>query len=265
MAKRKRSAAPPPAAKTKEPVPKVVPGDPGDPGAGVPGGKSVLELIREIQAGALDPRQIGAEDRRVCVAYLTAEGYSVPEIAQILRASDRTVHRDRERVRSENALRPSESLITTLVGQLSSEAATAVQRLRRLGREKEAPLSARVEAERAAWSVFREFVQSMQRLGYLPMAVPNVRADVTHRLGGFGGDGWNQDGDGLPQIEAMHLELARIESIRNSAQGGSGGVIETGVEQVRSVLLRLEAGERLREMNRAIESEEQIKENGDAD
>jgi len=230
--------------------------------------ESDLELIREIQGGALDPRHIRPEDRRACVVYLTSEGYAVAEIAQILRASDRTVQRDRERVRSEHALRPSPELVCELVGQLAAEAASAVQRLRRIGRDKDAPPMARVEAERSAWTVFREFVQCLQRLGYLPMAVPSVRADVTHRLGGP---------DGLDRIEDMRGELARLEEIQRSehggpvapgdamepgpgAPGGSGGRgsggLAVGIERVRTVLLQLEAGQRLTDLKTKVLNEQ---------
>lgn len=221
-------------------------------------GRSVLELLRELRAGSLDPRHIGAEERRACVAYLTAEGYTVPEIAQILKTSDRTVHRDRERVRADNALRPSLDLIGELVGQLSCEAAASVQRLRRLSREKEAPLAARIEAERSAWTVFREYVQSMQRLGYLPMAVPSLRADVTHRFG-------DDQGDALASVESMRRELERIESIQREAPSRSPEMAE-GVEQVRGVLLQLEAGRRLAALKRQSGREgPEEKEVGDGD
>ncbi len=239
--------------------------------------RAVLELMRDVQSGAVDPRNIGPDDRRACVAYLTAEGYTVPEIAQVLKTCDRTVHRDREKVRAENALRPSAGLVTQLVGQLSAEAMTAVQRLRRIGRDKDAPHSARVDAERGAWLVYREFVQSMQRLGYLPTAVPSVSAHVTHQLSPLtaaspGGGAGAQD---LPMIEEMHAELARLEELQRSmglcdagpvglataasaavaadARGGPGGV-HASVVQARRAILLLEAGHHIESARLGVEA-----------
>lgn len=259
------------------------------PAPGTPPRRAVLELMRDVQSGAVDPRNIGPDERRACVAYLTAEGYAVPEIAQILKTCDRTVHRDREKTRAENALRPSAGLVLQLVGQLATEAATAVQRLRRIGREKDAPHSARVDAERGAWLVYREFVQSMQRLGYLPMAVPSLHADVTHRVAtlsgpsaGMGVVAGVESGvvvTGVTQIDEMHAELARIEEItrvmglpsEGSSEGpgrtelttggegrgggtGMGTGIGASVRQARRALLLLEAGHHLESAKLAVES-----------
>lgn len=240
--------------------------------------RAVLELIREVQSGVLDPRNIGHEERRACVAYLTAEGYTVPEIAQVLRTCDRTVHRDREKIRSENALRPSAGLVSQLVGQLSTEAMTAVQRLRRIGRDKEAPHSARVDAERGAWLVYREFVQSLQRLGYLPTAVPSVSAHVTHQLSPFLGHSpaGGALSPGLPLIEEMREELSRLEDLQRSIEltdsgqgddvpaassrpttthGGAPRGVGASVMQARRAILLLEAGHHIESARHEMESQ----------
>ncbi len=46
-----------------------------------PSAKPVMELIQQLRAGSLAGSSLAIEDRRACVEYLTAEGYSVAEVA----------------------------------------------------------------------------------------------------------------------------------------------------------------------------------------
>ncbi|MCZ6652565.1 MAG: helix-turn-helix domain-containing protein [Planctomycetota bacterium] len=64
--------------------------------------RPVLEVIRLIKAGSLDSRQLAAAERQACVMHLSAEGLSVPEIAQVLKRSDRTIARDRKAIQIGN-------------------------------------------------------------------------------------------------------------------------------------------------------------------
>ncbi len=57
--------------------------------------RPVLEVIRQIKSGSLDPQQLAAAERQACVTHLSAEGLSVPEIGQVLKRCDRTIARDR--------------------------------------------------------------------------------------------------------------------------------------------------------------------------
>ena len=64
--------------------------------------RPVLELIRQIKSGSLDPRQLPAAERQACVKHLSAEGLSGPEIGQVLKRSDRTIARDRKAIQTGN-------------------------------------------------------------------------------------------------------------------------------------------------------------------
>ncbi len=163
------------------------------------------------------------------------EGYSVAEIAGVLRTSDRTIARDRARVREENAVEAAPDLLPRMVGRLIAEADATIGRLRRIGRDRESPAVARVEAERGAWSAARELVQSLQRLGYLPTAVVEVRADLTHRL------------EEVPEVEALREEIERLESIRAGCRIADPALAER-LRETRDILARLSAGKRLKEI-----------------
>ncbi len=105
--------------------------------------RSVLSVIRDIQQGALAPRSLGVEDRRRCVEHLTGEGYSLAEIAEILKVTERTIARDRSAVRRSNAIECDEDLTGEMVGQLVKQADTTINRIRRVTRDSGTPPAAR--------------------------------------------------------------------------------------------------------------------------
>lgn len=170
------------------------------------------------------------------------EGYSVAESAGILGVSDRTVIRDRGLVRDANAVEADPALLPRMVGRLISDADAAIGRLKRLGRDKQTPAQAKVDAERSAWVISRELVQTLQRLGYLPTAVVEVRTDMTHRI------------ESAPSYDELTAEMERIEAIRNGCKVRDG-VTQAQIEEARDLLARLSAGQHLRSLAaRAIDA-----------
>ena len=142
-----------------------------------------MSLVRKLHEGALAPSSVSTDSRLVCVEYLTNEGYSAEEIAEIFKVSSRTINRDRREIRESHAVVRDPALVGQQVGQLMQQADLAIQRLRRIGKESNCPAAVKVEAERGAWSVTREVVEALQSLGYLPTAAQELRADMTHHLG----------------------------------------------------------------------------------
>ncbi|MEE8154627.1 MAG: hypothetical protein V3T53_06660 [Phycisphaerales bacterium] len=144
--------------------------------------RSVLSVIRDIQQGALAPRSLGVEDRRRCVEHLTGEGYSLAEIAEILKVTERTIARDRSAVRQSNAIERDEDITGEMVGQLVTQADTTINRIRRITRDSDTPPAARIEGEKACWVIARDLVQKLQSLGYLPNAPQEIRGQMTHQV-----------------------------------------------------------------------------------
>ncbi|HBS29438.1 MAG TPA: hypothetical protein DEB06_08310 [Phycisphaerales bacterium] len=161
--------------------------------------------------------------------------------------------RDRQRIRRSNALKRDPALVEQMVGRLVGEAETAVSRLRRVARDAQTSAAVRVEAERSAWTVARELVQSLQRLGYLPMATAQVRAELTHRV------------EEPPSVEELAQELERLESIRAGCRVRDEHVTEH-VARVKDALARVAAGEAIGRLAAAIEKQvEGTEVNGDGD
>ena len=69
-----------------------------------------------------------------------------------------------------------------MVGELIAHANSAMVRIARLARERDAPPAVRLEAERARWVIVRELTELLQKLGQLPNVGPEVHAELFHRI-----------------------------------------------------------------------------------
>ena len=182
--------------------------------------RSVLSVMRDIQQGALAPRSLGVEDRRRCVEHLTGEGYSLAEIAEILKVTERTIARDRSAVRRSNAIERDEDITDEMVGQLVTQADTTINRIRRVTRDGDTPPAARIEGEKACWIITRDLVQKLQSLGYLPNAPQEIRGQITHQV------------EHLPAYGQMNEEVIRLELIVNQHVEAGGEDQQPLLEQL---------------------------------
>lgn len=164
-------------------------------------GRSVIEIIRDIKATSLDPKSLSPEDRRACVMHLSTEGLTVPEIAQVLKVSDRTIARDRKAIQESNAIWHDPHLAGQFAGRVVAEADACIARIRRATRDKGAPHAVKVEGERACFEIVNKATLCLQSLGYLPSAAQQIKADLTHHLG-----------EPL-SIKAIQTEAKRLEQI----------------------------------------------------
>lgn len=161
--------------------------------------RSVLDLVLEIRAGTADPRHLSAQDRQACVAHLTGEGLSVPEIAQFLKRNERTITRDRKAIQELAALDHDPKLAGQMAGQLVTEAMLCIDRIRRVSRDRETPPAVKVDAERSCFQILTGLVERLQSMGYLPTAAQKL--DLTHSVGE------------IPSMDAIVLEVQRIKSV----------------------------------------------------
>lgn len=173
----------------------------------------VLDIIRKIKAGQLVPNSLSDEQRRMCVEHLTAEGLTVSEMAQILGCVNRTIQRDREKVRQANALHRDPKLGAQLAGQLRTEAETCIGQIRRAARGQDVPPGVKVEAQKACFDILERFIARLQSMGIVDSAVHKIHADLSHSF------------DDLPPMEQIAMEITRIEKI-------AGGDDQAAIEQV---------------------------------
>ncbi len=166
--------------------------------------RSVLSIVRDIRQGAIEAKSLAIEDRRRCVEYLTGEGYSAAETAEILKVTERTIARDRGANRKANSVECDPQMAGQMVGQLVIQADTCIQRIRRVTRERETPSNVRIDGEKACWVISDTLVQRLQSLGFLPTAPQQFRAEMKHQI------------EAVPGFDEMKDELTRMVLIVNA-------------------------------------------------
>ncbi len=199
---------------------------------------SPITLIRELQSGTLSPTALTHETRRACVEHLTAEGYSVAEVAEFLKVSTRTVSRDLALIREVNAIEQDPALGGQFVGELMAQARQSIARLRRITRERDCPHATRVEAERSAWTIIRELGEILQRLGYLPTAAQEIHADLTHRL------------EAPPSLEELQGQFETMQRVLREVKGDD--VAKALLAPIQADLARSSASEKIRALGQAV-------------
>ena len=150
---------------------------------GVHTDKPVLTLIQQIKDGSVHSSTLTKEQRQQCVEVLLLEGYSVPQIAQILDRSEKTIKRDCADIRMRNALNPSPDLARQLIGHFFMKWEAHQVSLARLARSKEGSVAERAQAERHAWDVLKGGIELLQSLGYLPQRPQQIRGELMHHFG----------------------------------------------------------------------------------
>jgi hypothetical protein len=203
----------------------------------------VLTLLRQIQQGSLSPRNLAPRDRQACVSHLTAEGYGAPEIAEILKVSERTAARDRKAVLEANALQQDPALVGQLAGRLMAEAELTISRIRRVARDKDCPPSVRIDGETRCWQILREFVQSLQSLGYLPTAAQRIEADLTHRAGE------------VPTADSIQADLQQLMVIQQACRPDDAALRQK-IEGARAEIALLLTSEHVNQIKHDLQQEQ---------
>ncbi len=220
--------------------------DPNDPGPASSGNPddddkpTVLSIIRGLQNRTVSPKSLSIDDRRACVEHLTGEGYSIVEIAEILRVSERTIARDRKAIQEANAIERDPELADQIVGRLGREADLAISHIRRVAREKKTPASVKVDAEHRCYQVFSDYVQRLQRLGYLPTAAHEIRADLTHHV------------DEPPGFDEMLTEIGQLELVIDQE---SDSYIQRRLNELKKNVARHAAHEQIEQITESIQHE----------
>lgn len=198
---------------------------------------STISLLRDIQSGKLDPKCIDVSQRQQLVEFLLGDGYTVAEMAQILRVADRTIERDKKAIREAHAIERDPKLVGQMVGRLISEAELAVQRIRKALREKDVAPALRVDGEQRCFQIVNDLVARLQRVGYLPTATHKVEAELTHNMGE------------LPDLPSMQSELQRLKQIQAST-----GNEHVQLNQLEEEITRAGIAARLEDAAQAIEN-----------
>ncbi|MBS0189672.1 MAG: hypothetical protein JSR52_00850 [Planctomycetes bacterium] len=139
---------------------------------------SAMEILQRIKVHDLDPKTLGAVERRLCVVHLIGEALSNSEMAHLLKCSDRTIERDRREIRDSHALKPDPKFADRIAGDLYAEAEQAIFRIRRATRDPATTPGDRIAAEKSCFDIRCHMVDRLQSLGYLPSALRRTEVSL---------------------------------------------------------------------------------------
>jgi len=190
--------------------------------------KPILTLIQQINSGQVNPKDLRPEIRQQVVEVLMLEGYSDPQLAQILQVCDKTIKRDLERIYSRNGLSPDAELIKRLVGSFVMKAEAHRSFLMRIARSREGTVGERSLAEFYAWKIETDKIKTLQTLGFLPLIPHHVLAEI-----------YNHSKDDAETFTDLKKELLSIEGIADK----EGILDESTKEKIRLLQLKIEKEE----------------------
>jgi hypothetical protein len=160
---------------------------------------SPISIVRDIQSKKIAPENLSIEDRQGCVAYLIIEGYSVVEIAEILKKDPRTIRRDKEHLRKANSLKYEPELAEQMLGQLFQTAEQGTYKLRKYSRDKECSITDKIIVESGVWKITKELFEKLQSVGYIPFIL-------------------QEHGSGIDEKQSPETLQAKLNNLKKLAQ-----------------------------------------------
>ena len=165
--------------------------------------QTVLDIIQDINSGICDPLLLDKATRQQCIEVLTGEGYTHSQLAQLLKRSEKTMSRDMQEIRQKNALTPSVEFAKETVGELVSKGRQHASYLMRLARSKDSSQSEKAQAEFLAWRVYRELIEKLQTLGFLPLKPQEISGDIYHHV-------LEKEDDSYEDVKKMICEVKSV-------------------------------------------------------
>lgn len=168
----------------------------------------ILSLLQQLKEGLVEPKSIDKDTRRQLAEVLYSESYTIYQIAQVFKCSEKTIQRDLNDIRRKNALTPSVDFAKEIIGEMLSRARQHCSSLARLSKNPNASTQEKILAEISGWKVFKDLIERFQSLGYLPLKPQQVSGDIYHHM-------LNEEGgESLDEVKKM---LTEIESVAKEA------------------------------------------------
>jgi hypothetical protein len=195
----------------------------------------VLTLIQALKDGRTDPKTLSKDLRQRCVEVFLGEGYSVSNMAQVLKKSEKTIKRDVNEIRERNALSPDVDLAKQIIGDFVWSARVHRNHLMRLARGKDGSVGERAQAEYYAYIALADCVSKLQSLGYLPSAPQAVVGEIFHRH--------STEGHITEDLNKEIIELEKIIDI-----DGEGIELRNDIEAIKNGVKALELKNRINDI-----------------
>ena len=173
-------------------------------------GRSVIQVISDIKNGLFDPKLLKKSDRQICVQYLGSEGFSVAELAHLLKVDERTINRDRKEIRQSNALQYDPQLPGQLAGQILQDTEASCSRIERAIRGSNTSVEAVINAQHVKSDIRFKAYQLLQSLGFLPK---DAQPQITGLMGSH---------PGLQELQQLTSKLLDLDDQAQSTNNATG-------------------------------------------
>jgi len=142
----------------------------------------ILQILQGLKDGSCAPEAVPKELIPIIVGYLVFEGWTYPQISQLLGSYDKKVQRARgdfeEMVKATTSL----EFVRRKVGYFIAAADNQIGALIRIARSPDASNADKIAAENAAWKIRVDVFSKLQSVGYLPIQQPQISADLFHHV-----------------------------------------------------------------------------------
>ncbi|PCI11631.1 hypothetical protein COB72_00335 [bacterium] len=181
--------------------------------------RTTTQLLRDLKAGKIVGKGVPIESRRECVQWLSLEGLSNAEIADLFQMCEKTIRRDIAELRRKNAIYPSQTLAAEMLGEYQLQIQASIKRLRRVCRDSRANPSDLIASERVIMDSLDQLLLRLHSVGLTNgMESPqNESADLAELLHAA-----TVIGTELGEDSEMGIQvIALLESIRSSIDKGN--------------------------------------------
>lgn len=186
--------------------------------------RTTMDLIRALRDGTASGKQLSQNQRQSCVEMLALEGMQTSEIADLIGRCDRTIRRDLQQIRTENALHPSDGLGPEILGEYRTRVESSVSRLHKLQRDPNATITDKITAVRSAVEIYDRFVERLCALGFIcgerVSSQEQVNfAELVHVAGVISSE--------FSEDSPMAIEIRALIARMHSGQGPSAAALQT--------------------------------------
>lgn len=206
-----------------------------------------LTTIQHIKDGTINPKALDKDARQQCIEVLLTQGYTHAQLAQIMNCSDKTIQRDMCEIRRRNSLTPHPELAKEIVGEMLQKVRNYEANLNQLARAKDGSVSEKAQAQFLGWRVFKECVEKLQTLGYLPLKPQEIRGDFYHMYSEA-----DESEKSIVEIQTI------IKDIESNLQNNADPVLQAEVDRLK---LKFEKAKLASDAQTILEKQRQIEQN----
>lgn len=143
--------------------------------------KEVLSLLgTPEEPGPIDPKALAADHKRALCAWLSGQGWSVRQIAKVLRTRSHYIEKYLQQVRVEAAIHVRTSSVDSIAGGILTRQRMLYNKALKEANEAKKP-NERLRAIQIAASIEKDLVETLQRLGIVHREPEKIKIQAAVR------------------------------------------------------------------------------------